>query len=399
MTYDGIQTIIQGSKSKHVSSNRQKILALLKEAHEAAEASTRVSTRGASGKKKRAAMEDDNGGEGGGAFVDEDNSDPQHMSKMQRSNDSEFLQQQIGHVNAYNAGVVACSQNVVQMARSAEDCNLQMERVIVNSQKMAQCMHQNAEGWSLQLERVAAYSAGLVACSQNMVQMTKNMSESEQQLQSFNAKVAEGQSALKAYNADFEMLGTSIAKVGQAFVTLATNHSAYLEVKRADAGIEASKHQENFDYETRMSVLEDAKVMRAKMLLEIEKEMVALRSSNLNAKPAASQADAASEESFTINELCKKHKLLVGIDCCYNLEIFKRAGEKAAIEHKTKGWRFAERRDGKSNAYPIEYEAAKLAICKQVIDHFKASQAARRKRGEGQQSLQDVWGSHTPAEK
>ena len=102
--------------------------------------------------------------------------------------------------------------------------------------------------------------------------------------------------------------------------------------------------------------------------------------------------------TFTINELCKKHKLLDGIETCHFFEIFKRAGELSAIEHKAKEWKFAERRDGKSNAYPMDYEEAKLQICKQVIAQFRAKQLAKIRRqaatdegGGRQESLNHFW--------
>ena len=302
MTYDGIKVTIDTSESKVVKENRDKILELLKEAHTSATSATHVATPGVSGKKRAAPTGP------GAARLDEEEANiaAQHIHKFHR-NASECVQQ-LEKVVGYQGAVVAGTQHVVKFTRVAEGCSNQLEHVNKNAQNLMQ-----------QLDSFTSTYTDLVE--------------------------------------DLEVLGTAITKVSKAYVTLAANHKAYLDVKRQDDVFDAEKiiaMNKHLELEMQLSTFEDAKVKRAKTMLEIEKERAALKR-GAHRPLNNNENDDPTLTTFTINELCKKHKLLEGIDTCHNFEIFKRAGELSAIEHKAKEWKFAERRDGKSNAYPMEY--------------------------------------------
>jgi hypothetical protein len=337
---------IDNSESKVVEENRDKILDLLKEAHTSATSATHVATPGVSGKKRAAPT--------GAVQLDDDEEEDvdvaaQHIQKFHR-NASECAQQ-LERVVGYHGAVVAGTQDVIKYTSVAEDCSNQLVRINTDAQNLI-----------------------------------KHAQESSQQLESFAVKYAEKRALVKECTVDLEVLGTAITKVSEGFVTLTANHKAYLEVKREDADIDAGKIKvmdKQLDFETKMSAFEDAKIMRAKAMLEIEKERAGLKRgapgvvNNNNEDPTLT--------TFTINELCKKHKLLEGIAPCHYLDIFKRAGELSAAEHRDNKWKFANRNDVRSNVYPMEYEAVKLVICKEVIAKFKAKQAA------GQQRLDAFW--------
>jgi hypothetical protein len=217
---------------------------------------------------------------------------------------------------------------------------------------------------AVKLERVNADAQNLVSHMQESMQQMDLMTEE--------------------CTTDIAALDTAACQAAQAFLTLTSNYTAYLDVKHKDNAIDDGKIDKRLDFETRMAAFEDAKVQRmaqmeaikinsAKAMLDIEKERALLQR-------APSKDEDPTLTTFTINELCKKHRLLDGIEACHYFEIFKRSGELSAIEHKAKEWKFAERRDGKSNAYPKEYEEAKLQICKQVIAQFRAKQLAKIRR-------------------
>ena len=413
-TYEGVKTIIEASQSKPVVENRDKILDLLKEAHASATSATHVATPGVSGKKRAASpgpaaaqLDDQANG------YKEGESATQHIQKIHRN--ASDCAQQLERVVGYNGAVVTGTKDVVEYARAAEACSMQLQRVNTEAQSMVRHVHESMQELDSFAAKYADQRDLLRQCSNDMKEYTTTMKECA---------------------VDLETLGTAVVKVGQAFATLTANHAAYLDVKREESAIDSSKMDKRLDFETRITVFEDAKVKRlsdtesiklkslsdtedvklkslsemedvklksAKAMLEIEKERaeLQLRMANLKAQTANNKNNTAKETdedptltTFTINELCKKHKLLEGIDTCHYFEIFKRAGELSAIEHKAKEWDFAERRDGKSNAYPMKYEAAKLAICKHTIAQFKAKQLAKMRRqaaGEGQQSLDAFW--------
>lgn len=373
MTNDGIRKIIDTSQSKLVVKNKEKILDLLKEAHASASSATHVATPGASGKKRSAAPQMDQEEEEGDVAT-------QHIQKIHR-NASECVQQ-LERVVGYNGAVVAGTKDVVEYTRVAKACSMQLQRVNTEAQNIVRYMHESIQ----QLDPLAA-----------------NYDEQRNLLKEYSSDMKEYMTNVKECTVDLEVLGTAAAKVGQAFATLTTNHAAYLQVKREELAIDTSKMDKVLDFETRMTVFEDAKAKRvsamedakvksAKAMLEIEKERAELQ--QRAGKTENKKTEDPTLTTFTINELCKKHKLLEGIDPCHYFEIFKRAGELSAIEHKANEWKFADRRDGKSNAYPMQYETAKLAICKHTIAQFKAKQLAKMRHqaaDEGQQTLDAYW--------
>jgi hypothetical protein len=377
-TYEGLTRLIETCNCEIANKNKETVLALLKDAHAEAIATTHATTRGAASRKRSQHISSHDADNFNMGISDHDELEddrrfqktPRSVSGMHHYNPAVINEElRLIHKNADTALVLV--QKVHNCTADVEACNTALQLVPQHTEVALSRVHEFAAA----TEQVQTLSTNAQAC--------------DERLKTFSRNAMECRTFIKDYSDEMKHLGEAIACVNNGFTDLIRNHSTYLKIKRADLDLDLEREN-----------IEERKLQRAHIYLDIDKERAALTANTAavtqvspsQPQPTPSEDDAGA--SFTINQLCKKHKLLDGIDSRFNLDLFKRAGERAATEHKANGWRFAEKYGGKTNAYPIEYEEAKLAICKAVIAEFKEEQARRAQNGR-QQSLDSLWGSQS----